>query len=123
MFGPIHKIIIHAPHLMAAPPVIPIPGAPQVFISTPRPPDATWGELHRRALEMQGNDDTGWLRAFSMRVPGGCACQSDWNKEMAEFPPDFSDYFGWTVARHNSVNRRLNKPELTVSQALAIWGA
>lgn len=79
-----------------------------------------WAELHMRALAVEGNDDTEWLKKFSVRVPCG-ECKNHWNASMILTPPDFQNYFRWSVDRHNEVNGRLKKPLLTIDEARTIW--
>lgn len=88
-----------------------------------------WVELHRHALHdhVDGTTDKKWLMTWSAKVPKftkGCACNDHWKKWLATHPPNFATrdtYFEWTVKAHNSVNKRLNKPELTVDQAKALY--
>lgn len=81
-----------------------------------------WAELHRRGLAAPpGQDDGAWLIEFRMQLPCG-GCRLHWDAFCASMPPDWGNYFAWTVAAHNEVNRRLGKPELTVEEAKCIWG-
>lgn len=80
-----------------------------------------WAELHHRALHNPaGVDDSVWLAAFSRTLPCG-DCSLHWLQMMGRTPPDWANYFAWTVARHNEVNARLKKPLPTIEEALARW--
>lgn len=79
-----------------------------------------WTELHGRALGWSGVDDTLWLEGFRLRLPCG-ECRKHWDGMLALTPPCWGDYFAWTVARHNEVNARLGKLQLTVDQARDHW--
>src|SRR5687767_8695514 len=79
-----------------------------------------WEELHRRALGWAGGEDAQWLADFAMRLPCG-ECRTHWFGMLKRTPPDWANYFAWAVARHNEVNRRLGKPEITEGEARKIW--
>lgn len=120
------RIIVHAPHLLPkarAAVAAPASNSPQrqgkIKIDMPQ---ATWSELHLRALKHAGESDEKWLAWFGIRVGGNCDCRQHWNKQIKITPPDFKNYFGWTVAMHNAVNARLEKPLLTEEEAHTIWG-
>lgn len=81
-----------------------------------------WGELHRWALATEGSEDARWMVLFRLRVPCG-ECRKHWDGMCVETPPTWGDLFAWTVARHNEVNRRLRKPEMTVEEAREKWSA
>lgn len=99
------------------------PGAAS-FVVTPRSADSwavngprMWAELHARARQYAGDADAerDWLVKFTKRI--GCGhCQQDWEALQIATPPDLScadAYYAWTIAAHNSVNRKLGKPEWT----------
>lgn len=111
---------IHAPHLRPKPRIEPGSQESRTIDFVHKPKAATWPELHGRALERFG-EDTAWLADFTARVGGNCACRKDWRAWIEVNPPDWADYFGWTVLAHNAVNKRLGKPEITVDQARVIW--
>lgn len=131
-----HKIITHAPHLSEPPVRNDLPAPPENNPSVisnavsfmlklagfPNGPKL-WEELHLRALSHDGSDDTAWLVAFEKRILGNCICRKYWTQDVAINPPDFANYFEWTVAQHNTVNGRLEKPILTVEEARKIWSA
>jgi hypothetical protein len=75
-----------------------------------------WAQLHARPELMTSQEnEKQWLSWFSGQVDCG-DCRRHWMQLMQEMPPDLSSkesYYAWTVAAHNSVNRRLGKPEWT----------
>lgn len=79
-----------------------------------------WARLHRRALVMEGQDDTIWIAAFGASLPCG-DCKSHWLEMLKRTPPDRSRYFAWSVDRHNEVNARIGKPILTEAAARSLW--
>jgi hypothetical protein len=80
-----------------------------------------WKELHERALNFKGKDDTAFLINFGHRIPRytkGCACKEHWRVILKENPPKFGEeYFEWSVNMHNLVNKKLGKPTYTVEEA------
>ena len=83
-----------------------------------------WIELHKHALEYTGTNDYAYISKFGKRIPRyttGCSCQEFWNKWIYLHPPDYNDYFAWTVKVHNAVNAKLNKPQMSVEDALKIY--
>ena len=82
-----------------------------------------WCELHRWALTSDRSGALRWLARFETRI--GCGdCRRHWQALVCEQPPDFASsetLFAWSVRMHNAVNRRLNKPEISVNAAAAYW--
>jgi hypothetical protein len=81
-----------------------------------------WKELHERALTYVGGDDMYFLRNFAKKIPAltGCPCAEFWKQIVKAHPPRFGnngEYFEWTVFCHNEVNKKLNKPVITVEEA------
>lgn len=110
----------------------PKPVAPRLLIATRNAPvvpqvsdrwkqmfRSLWASLHRRALNVTGPDDA-WLAAFANRLPCG-ACRIHWQAAVKANPPDWNQYFAWTVQRHNEISARLGKPLYTVEAAYARW--
>jgi hypothetical protein len=103
--------------------------------ATPRKPveswgSKLWGELHRWALTADLSDvyaQLAWLYRWSLQLPAwGCECLPHWATLLGEDPPDFSSneaLFGWTVAVHNVVNRRLLKKSMGTADARQRWVA
>jgi hypothetical protein len=63
-----------------------------------------------------GQDDTAWLAGFTRRVPCG-DCRRHWQAHLAGNPPDWANYFAWSVTAHNAVNLLLGKPEMPLASA------
>lgn len=85
---------------------------------------ALWIELHKRALDYMGTNDALYILNFGRRIPRyttGCACQEFWNNWIRVNPPNYRDYFAWTVKAHNAVNAKLNKPVISVDEATKIY--
>lgn len=83
-----------------------------------------WTLLHATAAiypdaptEDQKRDMAYWLSVFSALVKynsGGCRkCSAEWDKILAIMPPPLGsrrDFYPWTLAAHDRVNRAKNKP-------------
>jgi len=78
---------------------------------------ALWAECHTK---QDATPD--WFADWLNRVPSiGCSCQRDFINYVEANPPDFNDFYKWSVDAHNFVNEKLGKPELTLDEAKAIW--
>jgi hypothetical protein len=81
---------------------------------------AMWAELHGRALSPVGLCAS-WLAEWTSRIPCG-DCRRHWRALLVELPPVFGEgAFGWSVAAHNAVNRRLGKVERSEADARGKW--
>ncbi len=89
-----------------------------------------WDELHRRPLETpELGKEHQWLIAFAARVPCG-ECRKHWKELLTQNPPDFNAwsaspegktaYARWTWVIHNAVNARINKPQFSWEEAIAV---
>ena len=80
-----------------------------------------WKELHERALNFKGTDDTIFLTNFTKKIPRftvGCSCKEHWRNIVRQNPPKFGDeYFAWTTLVHNKINEKIGKPTYTVEEA------
>lgn len=88
---------------------------------------AVWARIHWRAVDSASRFDPdaewSWLKAILFILPCG-ECKQHWNTFCASQPPDLSSaeaYFAWTVAVHNSVNAKLNKPIMEIDDARRRW--
>ena len=79
-----------------------------------------WVPLHDGTVK-----DLESLLKWEAVIPGyGCKCRKDYIEYKSENPPDFSSpesLWLWGVALHNWVNRKLDKPEITIEEARKIW--
>lgn len=83
-----------------------------------------WKELHTRAVSFTGTEDNQYIFDFGRRIPrftSGCKCKEFWLQWIKTCPPDFKNYFEWTVKTHNAVNKKLNKPEITLEDAKKLY--
>jgi hypothetical protein len=67
-----------------------------------------------------------WYRDWERRIPNiNCDCRRHWKELVEANPPDFASplaFFQWGVDRHNDVNRRLGKPEVSFDEACRLYG-
>ncbi len=82
---------------------------------------AAWDRLHRYT-----GHDPQWVELWEYFIPqaGGCGCKENYKTILADYPFDYSSpdaFFVSTVNLHNAVNRKLNKPELSLEEARRIW--
>lgn len=78
---------------------------------------ALWAELHT-----QQNATPEWFSDWLNRVPKSCGCDRSLQSILDELgPPDYADWFAYSVRLHNAINRKLSKPEIDLETARAIW--
>lgn len=81
-----------------------------------------WGELHERALAHECEQDWVWFNAWQERIPSlGCSCKNKWKDLVKQFPPDWNNYFKWSVSIHSKVSESIGKMPMTEYQARQIW--
>jgi hypothetical protein len=86
-----------------------------------------WKELHTHAINYTGTNDAIYLAGFGRRIPRytkGCACQEFWTNWIRANPPTYTtamDYFTWTIKAHNAVNVKLNRPEMSLEDAIKLY--
>lgn len=82
-----------------------------------------WKELHIRALNFQGTDDFIYIDKISKNLSkvSRCNCFSHWKIWISQNPPDFKNYFEWTVKLHNSVNKKLKIREISMEEAYKLY--
>lgn len=82
---------------------------------------ACWTEKH----SYLGCDPI-WHDLWELTIPKtDCLCNDYYAKLKKENPPDFSSpeaYFKWGVWLHNKVNEKLEKQQVTLEEAIQIWG-
>jgi hypothetical protein len=81
---------------------------------------ASW-ELKHKYLGCDPN----WHELWELTIPNnGCSCTIDYLQLKKENPPDFSSpekYFLWGHKIHNLINVKLNKPLVTIEEAIHLW--
>lgn len=86
---------------------------------------ARWETLHGRPKAVQSPaEERAWLVGpFTDSLPCG-TCRGHFLAFLKSTPPIFNskeDYFAWTVACHNYVNRLLERKAWTLEEAKARW--
>lgn len=88
--------------------------------ATPNDYLALWTALH---THQPSPDTPKWLANFAAKLPCG-DCRQHWIAWTTANPPPLDSaesFFVWAVQAHNAVNLRLNKPEVSVGDAVARW--
>ena len=81
-----------------------------------------WAELHIFALRHEGQDSTDWLADWAANIPfEGCPCEDHLYDFIEKNPPDWDNFFSWTVDLHNAVNARVGKLTIDHGQAKELW--
>lgn len=75
-----------------------------------------WREWHRVIKPNQR-----WLESWLLRIPSGCDCMADFTRWVDANPPQFDEWFPYSVYGHNYVNAKLSRPALSPNEAYAIW--
>jgi len=66
---------------------------------------ALWKEFHSKQ-----NPTPDWFEDWCKRVPGGlCGCGSWLRDYIANNPPDYENWYAYSVKLHNAVNVKLGK--------------
>lgn len=82
-----------------------------------------WAELHVHTLmenPLIGAVEIGWLSKWGDGLTCG-ECKQFYQRYVVQFPPDFTNYFSWSVGMHNAVNVKLGKSVMSVDDAQKIW--
>ena len=83
-----------------------------------------WKELHIRALNYKGDDDTFFIIYWTDKIPKftkKCKCKDFWMLWKKNNPPTYDKYFQWTVDAHNAVNIKLEKPVFNLEEAKKLY--
>ncbi len=69
--------------------------------------------------------DPQWVELWEHFIPsGGCSCKEGYKAILKDHPFDYSSpdaFFESGVVLHNAVNRKLEKPQITLEEARQIW--
>jgi hypothetical protein len=75
-----------------------------------------WQEWH--TVRFPNKD---WLDSWLSRIPKGCGCVEDFVNWVKANPPEFQDWFPYSVRGHNFVNAKIGKPLTSVDSARSLW--
>jgi len=75
-----------------------------------------WQEWHTASFP---NKD--WLVSWLSRIPSACGCVEDFRNWVKANPPQFDEWFPYSVAGHNFVNQKLGRKLVDVEEARSIW--
>jgi hypothetical protein len=74
-----------------------------------------WAKLH--TTQMDATQFAVWLDG----IPKQCDCRKSVDALLKTKPPRFNDWWKWGWEFHNSINRKLNKTEITWDDAAKLW--
>ena len=83
-----------------------------------------WTELHLFALRVSGENHCHdfWLTEWVKSLPfEGCPCEQHLKDFIRLNPPDWNDFFKWSVDLHNAVNARIGRLTIDVEMAKKMW--
>ena len=96
-----------------------------IFMNNKKDMNNHWSILHKKAVKHDGSDDNVFLRFWESGIPNYsghvCRCKMFYYNWKSGNPPDFQNYFEWSVKLHNAVNEKLNKPTMDLEQARQLW--
>lgn len=81
-----------------------------------------WKLLHTYQYESEENTKI-WFESWKSKISCG-NCKAHLEELLKILPVDYSSkegFFKWTVEIHNMVNKKLEKPIISVEEALLIW--
>jgi hypothetical protein len=104
----------------------PLPNAPNAPpVPAPQDPTIAAGRRAWLLLHNYRGCDPQWVGLWEHFIPsGGCSCKEGYKAILKDHPFDYSSpdaFFASGVALHNAVNRKLEKPEITLDDARQIW--
>jgi hypothetical protein len=104
----------------------PLPNAPNAPpVSAPQDPTIAAGRRAWYLLHNYRGCDPQWVELWEFFIPsGGCSCKEGYKAILKDHPLDYSSpdaFFASGIALHNAVNRKLEKPEITLDEARQIW--
>ena len=104
----------------------PLPNAPNAPpVPAPQDPTIAAGRRAWSLLHNYRGCDPQWVELWEHFIPsGGCSCKEGYKAILKEHPFDYSSphaFFASGVALHNAVNRKLEKPKITLDEARQIW--
>lgn len=76
---------------------------------------ALWRELH--AADRPTPE---WFAQWLAKVPNDCSCAEKFETFLAVNPPDLDNWLEWSVKAHNWVNRKLEKAEFGLLDAIEL---
>ena len=86
-----------------------------------------WALLHKRAINHNGSNDTLFLMKWEAGIPNPeghrCRCKIFYHTWKRSNPPNYTDYFGWSVRLHNAINAKLGKPIIPLEIARSHWAS
>lgn len=77
--------------------------------------------IHWREWHLVRNPTMEWFTDWLSRIPSGCGCVEDFVNWVKSNPPEFDDWFSYSVRGHNFVNAKIGRPLMSVDSARSLW--
>lgn len=77
--------------------------------------------IHWREWHLVRNPTQEWFLDWLSRIPNGCGCVDGFVKWVKDNPPEFDNWFPYSVRAHNFVNEKIGRPCMSVNEAHSLW--
>jgi hypothetical protein len=77
--------------------------------------------VHWREWHLVRNPTIDWFADWLSRIPSGCGCIEGFVKWVKDNPPEFDNWFQYSVRAHNFVNAKIGKPCMSIDEARSLW--
>jgi uncharacterized HAD superfamily protein len=77
--------------------------------------------IHWREWHLVSNPTQEWFVDWLSRIPNGCGCVEGFVNWVKDNPPEFEDWFPYSVRGHNFVNAKIGRPLMSVDEARSLW--
>lgn len=77
--------------------------------------------IHWREWHLVRNPTQDWFVDWLSRIPNGCGCVEGFVNWVKDNPPEFEDWFPYSVRGHNFVNAKIGRPLMSVESARSLW--
>jgi hypothetical protein len=77
--------------------------------------------IHWREWHLVRNPTMEWFVDWLSRIPNGCGCVEGFVNWVKDNPPEFEDWFPYSVRGHNFVNAKIGRLLMSVDAARSLW--
>lgn len=107
--------------LIAHPPPLGWTGSEAAYDYSHPLPDHSAYHKHWKEFHCKVDANQAWFLDWLSRVPANCDCGEGLASLVERLPPRFGDWFAYSVEFHNAINLKLNKPMISIEDALRAW--
>ena len=83
---------------------------------------AAWHKRAKKAVTISKAEEDKYIAELTAALPCG-ECRNDFLELIAAHEPNYGDYFAYTVAIHNAVNKKLGYKEMSLKDATALYAS